>query len=180
LQRRIHILGASGSGTTTLGLALSENLKIPHFDSDNYFWVKTAIPFTQKTDIPVRVESLSKDLLSPEWVLSGSMCEWGDFAIPLLTLVIFLWIPQELRLARLMAREIDRYGKEALSPGGWFHKNHVEFMEYARSYDAGGLDIRSRQLHDRWLSAIPCPVLKIEEPLSIGELVSTVQKKLAS
>ena len=104
----------------------------------------------------------------------------GDFVIPLFTLVIFLWIPQEIRLARLKAREIYRYGEEALSSGGWFHKNHVEFMEYARSYDAGGLDIRSRQLHDRWLSTIPCPVLKIEEPLSISELISTVQKKLAS
>jgi adenylate kinase family enzyme len=180
MQRRIHILGASGSGTTTLGAALSEKLRIPHFDSDTYFWVKTDIPYTQKTDIQTRVDSLGKDLRAPEWVLSGSLCEWGDFAIPLFTLVVFLWIPQELRLARLKAREIRRYGEEALSSGGWFHKNHVEFMDYARSYDSGGLDIRSRQLHDRWLTKIPCPVIMIEEPLSIGELVSTVKEKLVS
>jgi adenylate kinase family enzyme len=178
VQRRIHILGASGSGTTTLGAALSEKLGIPHFDSDSYFWVKTTVPFTQKTEIQMRVQSLGRELLAPEWVLSGSLCEWGDFAIPLFTLVVFLWIPQELRLARLKAREIGRYGEEALSPGGWFHKNHVEFMEYASSYDSGGLDIRSRQLHDRWLSKIQCPVLKIEEPLSTSELVSIIQKKL--
>ncbi len=180
MQRRIHILGASGSGTTTLGRVLSEKLRIPHFDSDNYFWVKTTIPYTQKTDIQTRVESLGEDLLAPEWVLSGSLCEWGDFAIPLFTLVVFLWIPQELRLARLKIREISRYGEEALSPGGWFHKNHVEFMEYASSYDSGGLDIRSRQLHEQWLSTIPGPVLRIEEPLSIGELISTVQKMVES
>jgi len=28
--RRIHILGASGSGTTTLGRALAERLQYPH------------------------------------------------------------------------------------------------------------------------------------------------------
>lgn len=178
MQRRIHILGASGSGTTTLGAALSEKLGIPHFDSDNYFWVKTNIPYTQKTDIRARVAMLGKDLLAPEWVLSGSLCEWGDFAIPWFTLVVFLWIPQELRLARLKAREINRYGEEALSPRGWFYKNHLEFVEYARSYDSGGLDIRSRRLHDKWLGTLPCPVLRIEESLSIDELVCKVQEGL--
>jgi adenylate kinase family enzyme len=31
--QRIHILGASGSGTTTLGRALGEHLQYPHFDT---------------------------------------------------------------------------------------------------------------------------------------------------
>jgi cytidylate kinase len=30
--RRIHILGASGSGTITLGRALAARLQYPHFD----------------------------------------------------------------------------------------------------------------------------------------------------
>jgi adenylate kinase family enzyme len=33
---RIHILEASGSGTTTLGRALAEHLQHPHFDTDDY------------------------------------------------------------------------------------------------------------------------------------------------
>ena len=37
--RRIHILGAAGSGTTTLGRALAERLQCPHFDTDDYFWL---------------------------------------------------------------------------------------------------------------------------------------------
>ena len=41
---RIHILGASGSGTTTLGRALAERLQCPHFDADDYFWVPTDPP----------------------------------------------------------------------------------------------------------------------------------------
>jgi len=38
--QRIHILGASGSGTTTLGRALAERLQCPHFDTDDYFWLR--------------------------------------------------------------------------------------------------------------------------------------------
>ncbi|WP_414847104.1 shikimate kinase [Chryseobacterium sp. IT-36CA2] len=34
---RIHIFGASGSGVTTLGKALSEKLNIEYLDSDDFF-----------------------------------------------------------------------------------------------------------------------------------------------
>lgn len=113
-----------------------------------------------------------------EWVLSGSLCGWGDFAIPLFALVVFLWIPSEIRMERLAQREVDRYGVDALSPGGWFHKNHLEFMAYASSYDSGGLEIRSRTLHEQWMAKLTCPVIKIEIPLSIPELVAIVEEKL--
>ena len=33
---RIHILGAFGSGTTTLGRALAARLQYPYFDMDDY------------------------------------------------------------------------------------------------------------------------------------------------
>ena len=37
MAHRIHLFGASGSGTTTLGVALAERLAIAHFDSDNFY-----------------------------------------------------------------------------------------------------------------------------------------------
>src|SRR5438128_874343 len=48
MVQRLHILGASGSGTTTLGRALAEGLQCPHFDTDDYFWLPTDPPFTQQ------------------------------------------------------------------------------------------------------------------------------------
>jgi adenylate kinase family enzyme len=36
---RIHILGASGSGTTTLAKALANELGYKHFDTDDYYWI---------------------------------------------------------------------------------------------------------------------------------------------
>ncbi len=181
MDRRIHIFGASGSGTTTLGRALSERLGIPHFDSDNYFWVKTAVPFTEKRSPDQRRKLLESDLLRcREWVLSGSLCDWGDFAIPLFTLAMFLWIPHDLRMERLKAREIQRYGLEAISPGGWFHQHHEEFMAYVSAYDTAGLDedIRSIKLHEQWMRNLPCRVLRIERPLSVQELTDMVVRKL--
>jgi adenylate kinase family enzyme len=36
-SRRIHLMGASGSGVTTLGHALADALAVPHHDSYDYF-----------------------------------------------------------------------------------------------------------------------------------------------
>jgi hypothetical protein len=103
---RVHILGASGSGTTTLGRALAERLGCPLLDADDYFWVPTDPPFQQ---IRVREErqALLRADVPPDqsWVLSGSLCDWGDIFIPLFDLVVFLWIPPAVRLARLAAHE---------------------------------------------------------------------------
>ncbi len=179
MKRRIHILGASGAGTTTLGQALSKRFTIPYFDTDDYFWVKTDIPFTEKRDSIQRAKLLERDLLRfPEWVLSGSLCGWGDFVISLFTLVVFLWIPHDLRMERLEAREIERYGSEAISSGGWFHQHHEDFMVWASKYDSTEADMRSKELHEQWMDKLPCRLLRIEAPLSIQELTDMIEQEL--
>ena len=45
---RIHLFGASGCGATTLGAVLGERLDVPHLEADNYYWVPTDPPFTDK------------------------------------------------------------------------------------------------------------------------------------
>ena len=62
MVKRIHILGASGSGTTTLGRALAERLQYPHFDTDDYFWLPTDPPYTQQRARTERAQLLMDDL----------------------------------------------------------------------------------------------------------------------
>jgi adenylate kinase family enzyme len=97
MVHRIHILGASGSGTTMSGRVLAEHLHFPHFDTDDYFWQPTDPPFTQQRERTARQQLLMDDITAQDsWVLSGSLCGWGDVAIPLFELVVFLWIPQDM------------------------------------------------------------------------------------
>jgi hypothetical protein len=42
----VHIFGASGAGTSTLGRALGERLALAHLDTDDFFWMPTDPPFT--------------------------------------------------------------------------------------------------------------------------------------
>ncbi|WP_089941633.1 ATP-binding protein [Candidatus Entotheonella palauensis] len=179
MTKRIHILGASGSGTTTLGLALIERLNYPHFDTDDYFWLPTDLPFTQKRDAPLRQKRLMGDLTAHDaWVLSGSLCGWGDVAIPLFELVVYLRIPPAIRLERLRQREMARYG-ERIMPGGDMYEKSQAFLKWAASYDEGGLDMRSRCLHEQWLSSLPCPVVRIEGEHAIEEEFDILMREIS-
>jgi adenylate kinase family enzyme len=167
--RRIHFVGAAGSGATSLGRALAERLGCRHFDTDDYFWLPTNPPFSQPRDLPDRRALLAADLARYEdWVLSGSLSGWGDLFIPWIDLVVFLWVPTAVRLARLTERERQRFGEASLGPGGAMYEIHSRFMAWAAAYDTGDLGMRSRARHEAWLAGLPCPVLRIEgdEPLS--------------
>ena len=176
----IHILGASGSGTSTLGEALARSFDYLHLDTDDYFWEPTTPPF-QQTRAPQRRQALLGVALEahPRWVLSGSLCGWGDIFIPRFELVIFLYVPQAIRLARLRAREERRFGTAALAPGGAMYATHVAFMQWAAAYDAGGDDMRSRRRHEQWLAALPCPYIRFEGPLTVEEHVTQLEHVLA-
>jgi adenylate kinase family enzyme len=178
MVNRIHILGASGSGTTTLGRALAERLNYIHFDTDNYFWLPTDPPFTAKRATTLRQQLLMDELTAHDsWVLSGSLCGWGDITIPLFELVVYLWVPCEIRLERLHHREYERYG-ERIMPGGDMYEKSQAFLEWAASYDEGGLDMRSRQLHEQWLGMLPCPIICIEGEYSIEEQIDVLMTEI--
>jgi adenylate kinase family enzyme len=175
---RIHILGASGAGTTTLGRALAARLQCPHFDTDDYFWLPTHPPFTTQRERTARQHLLMDALTAHDaWVLSGSLCGWGDVAIPLFELVIFLWLPIDIRIARLRQREHQRYG-ERIMPGGDMYASSQAFLTWAASYDNGGVDIRSRQRHKQWLSTLPCPIVCFEGEYSIEEQLAILMAEI--
>lgn len=174
----IHILGASGSGTTTLGKAISNKFHFQHFDTDDYFWLPTDPPYQKKRPKEKRQELLYKDLKkAPDWILSGSLIGWGDIFIPHFDLVIYLWVPGEIRIKRLDRRQQDQFGEQVL-PGGKMYKTHIEFLEWASKYDTGGPDMRSKKSHQLWLSKLTCPVLRIEGNYKVEDSLRMVTEKL--
>lgn len=48
MKNVIHIYGASGSGTSTLGRKISEELGYKFMDTDDYFWLPTNPKYTTK------------------------------------------------------------------------------------------------------------------------------------
>ena len=165
LLNHIHILGASGSGTTTLAAALAAKHGHAHLDTDNFYWIPTDPPFLEKRPIEERLELLREAMQrSTSWVLSGSLAGWGDPLIPKFELVVFLIVPNEVRMQRLRAREIQRYQ----------HLANIEFLEWANKYDTAGFEMRSRKLHEAWLKNLQTPILRLEGKRPVDDLLAQI------
>ncbi len=176
---RVHIVGASGAGTTTVGVALAGRAGARHLDTDDYFWLPTDPPFETPRPRRERLARLEADLdAGPDWVLSGSLCGWGDTLVARFDLVVFLFVPTSVRLVRLRDREELEFGAEALAPGGRMHANHVAFLEWAAGYDDGDLDTRSLARHTAWLAELPCPVLRLDGQMAVADQVSGAMRML--
>jgi len=175
IELRVHILGASGSGTTTLASSLAERWSSMHLDTDDYYWEPTDPPYQSPRPSEQRQALLVRDARAhASWVLSGSLCGWGDVLISRFELVVFLWVPTEVRIARLRKRELEKFGADALAPGGRMHENHREFLEWAASYDEGDMRMRSMARHQGWLSRLPCPVVRCEGELPLADQIQRV------
>ena len=178
---RIHIFGASGSGTTTLGKALARKNKCHHWDTDGYFWIPSNPPFQTIRPFVERQKLLLRDLEeSDSWVLSGSLCGWGDFIIPLFDILVFLWIPADVRMARLRQRELDRYGSDIKHPDNPQYASHQGFLDWAADYDTGGLDLRSKMRHEQWMEQLNQPVIRLEGLGTVEENLKIIQDVIES
>lgn len=175
----IHIFGASGSGTSTLGRALADRLNYTFMDSDDYFWLPTNPPFTQKRPKEQRVPLMLQDIAAAPRgvVLSGSLVGWSDALMPHFTLAVRLATDTPTRLARIKAREYARFGDRIL-PGGDMYEHHQEFLRWAAGYDTGGPETRSAALHDSWQQQLPCPVLRLNGTDTADTLAEAVCRAL--
>lgn len=176
---KLHVFGAAGSGVTTLGEALSKKLGIPYFDSDDYFWLKTHPPFTQRRAPIERNELLLKDLQqSKGWILGGSIINWGEDLFLNFDLVVFLYLPKEIRMERVRKREWERYG-EVIFENPERQEQYQKFIAWAADYDeASGIAGRTLKAHQLWLEKITFPILEIIGDLSVEERERRVMDKL--
>lgn len=160
------MLGASGSGTTTLARALANEWSVPHADTDDYFWKPTSPPYVEKRPEADRVALMREVFLPREaWVLSGSMVGWGDAVIDECDAIVFLTLDPEERLRRLEAREVHRRAGRGFDPVAW-----EAFLDWARGYDDPGFEGRSRASHEKWLAERDQPVLRLDSAASPDKL----------
>ena len=155
MKHIVHIYGPCGSGTSTLGREIGRRLGFRFLDTDDFFWLPTDPQYTQKRPLEERLALLEEELDKPgDVVLSGALIPWGNPLIPRFTLVVRLEAETQLRLERLKARERADFGSR-IEPGGDMYQDFLEFLEYARGYDTGGLNMRSRARHDAWEKLLP-------------------------
>ncbi len=175
---RIHILGASGSGTSTLGSALARRLGVPHADSDRLYWMPTDPPYQEPRPADLRQALLLQTLpLDGHWVFSGAATKWAAPLEPCYDLVVFLRLAPELRMRRLRRREAARFGRRIL-PGGDMAATNAAFIAWAEAYDTAGPLSRGLVTHEAWLADQEAPVLRLDSAAPVEDLVTAVLVRL--
>jgi len=167
---RALITGAAGSGTTTLGRALAAELHAAFFDADDFFWHPSEPPYQAERHPGERLTSILSALSIPSSaVVAGSVVDWGGELEDSFSLIVYLWVEADVRVARLLRRESERFGQPLDG-----------FVDWAARYDEGRLPGRSRATHERWLSERRCPVLRIEGNVSVMEALARTVAALSN
>jgi adenylate kinase family enzyme len=175
---KIHLLGASGAGVTTLGECLAETLGYPYFDSDRYYWELSEPPFTIRRNPEERDRLIRGDLSGQtDWILGGSVLNWGERWLSAFDLVVFLRIPSAIRIERLKKREAERYGAVIFSDPAR-SQQYRKFIEWASGYDTNTARGRTIAAHQQWLAKLSCPVLRLEGDLSAEQRTERVFEKV--
>ncbi|MDT5351450.1 MAG: hypothetical protein QOH91_4737 [Mycobacterium sp.] len=176
---RVDVIGASGTGKTTLARAIVGALGIPAFESDDYYHVPTDPPYRVQRTPEERCAMLERDLaLHASWVLSGGAATWSPAPALDFTLRVFLYLPPEERLRRLIHRERESFG-DRIARGGDMEADHLAFLAWTRGYDDSTSEGTNTLAHHEALVArATCPVLRLSGAVTREEALSRVLAQL--
>lgn len=175
---KIHIMGASCAGSTTLGNALAEKLNYTYLDTDTYFFEPSEIPYAVKRPLEERTRLLRAAFDAKENVIvGGSLVSWGPEWLTMFDLVVFLYLPHAIRMERLHNREVERYSDKIFTDP-YRAAKYQQFTAWAKGYDDNSTDGRNLGVHQVWLGKLNCPIIKIEGDTTVEERVEKVLEKM--
>ena len=190
-MQRLVVIGATGSGKTTLGRRAADKLGLPLVDLDELHWMPG-----WKARLPDEFHELTEQATDQEsWVVCGNYSHVRDAVWPKADALIWLDYPFTLVLRRLLVRTFRRiHDKQEVCNGNvetWrqaFSKDSILvwlFSSYWRRKEAyqkvfrdPGLypkaryiRLKSPQEAESWLAALkpaaqkPKPEIDLEEPV---------------
>ena len=169
MTRGIILLGASGSGITTLGRELAQVLGFAHFDVETYWFCESDIPYTVIRPQEERSAMLLADMKKHgSFVLSGDVSTWSDEFLPLFDLAIILSAPKDARMKRIEQRGYARWG-DRVRVGGDMYESEQKFKELAALRDVAALEQKA--------NSYPCPVINVENIGDLREVAANVAKR---
>lgn len=173
MARGMIIFGSAGSGKTTLGRLVAQEMGYPYFDLDDYIWRRdTAVPFTAMYSRQEKAERLMRDISAHEhFVMAGSMDSFHAPFDPLFDLAAHIDADVPLRLERIHRRELAQYGAR-IEPGGDMYEEHRRFLEAAARYDGDASPCR--KTHLSWARTLPCPVLYLDGAQPLEENMARI------
>lgn len=114
---------------------------------------------------------------SDRCIVGGSLISWGEQWLSMFDLVVFLYVPKEIRMERLVKRELERYG-DIIYTDPERSRLFREFHDWASKYDDRGFTGRNVGIHENWLKRVSCQVVELRGDTTVQERVQAVEKAI--
>ena len=173
----IHVMGASGAGTSTIGEFLGEKLGFCVIESDFYKWQQTIPEFQIMRPIE-ESNSLLLDKIknSKNLIITGSLHS-NSVTFKYLDLIIYLKCPTRIRMKRILKRD-EELGRNSMSQTGEVKENFLGFLELAKNYNHLGLDKRSKASQKYVIKSSRTPVIYINTNKRMARVQKTILRKV--
>lgn len=187
MMRSVAIFGLNGAGKSTLAHALAQATGRFEMDVEDYYFPHQRLSRARALDglppddapfIPYESSCTQQEVAAmllqdmdahPAFILAGVTMSWPKTILRRVDIAFLVQAPLEVRLARIQAREAQRFGQRVL-PGGDMHLQQTAFrsMVTARSADAVLASAKK----------FACPVIVLDGTLPIRENVGTMLQYL--
>lgn len=170
---KIQVIGAAGTGKSTLCKYISEKTGAYWIDTDKYLWIDQ--DFTERYTIQERFEIYNYDIDNHmDYIVSGSVHTWNPEGFHDRELLVLLRLDEEIRMKRLYNRELLRFGTRML-PGGDHYQLTYEFLEWCKTYLTEDENaVNSLACHMRLLDEVSCKTLILDGNQHIDTLCTCI------
>ncbi len=164
----ILICGLNGCGKSTLGEALAERMGYTWIDMEDCYFPKTdslypyAAPRSQKEAEQILRERICQ---SDHFVLSAVKGDFADDIIAAFEKVLWIRVPQAIRMRRVRNRSYEKFGSRML-PGGDLYEQEERFLTHAET--------RKEEDVSAWVATVSCPLQILDGTQAISELLEQV------
>lgn len=129
--KRVAIIGAPGSGKTTLATKLKDVYNLPVVFLDSFY----QFPHWVMRDPKERDKMILEETKKEEWIIDGTFIDTLEERVKVADLVIFLDFSTMVQLKGIVKRFFSNLGKDKIDMPGCKERLNPSFIAYVATYN---------------------------------------------